>query len=129
MQAAHLVHSVRAFESDSEGWERCLAALGIGQKGLLASVTVGAGQTLYAAVTLVLPLHAIRYDSDADELEVTIGGATPGGAVLRYFVAAPRAIHLEERDLGKVISVDDASGVRTLIHVSRATDGLADPSE
>jgi hypothetical protein len=52
------------------------------------------------------PLRAISYEHHADVLEVAVGLANEQGPLLRYFVAAPRAI-----------VVTDAGGARTLVCV------------
>jgi hypothetical protein len=59
------------------------------------------------------PLRSIRYDAQADEIEVAVGVGTT--AWLRYFIAAPRSIAVDERPGGKVLRVVDADGVQTMI--------------
>jgi hypothetical protein len=67
------------------------------------------------------PLRAIAYDHHANELELVVGeeGQHSAGA-LRYFVPAPRAVAVEQSDDETAITVDDASGTRTLIRLHAA---------
>jgi hypothetical protein len=67
-------------------------------------------------------LHAIRYDSDGDEIEIHVGQPAPRDAVLHYFVSSPHSIQVHERAGGKVIAVDDASGLCTLIQVAHEAE-------
>jgi hypothetical protein len=62
-------------------------------------------------------LHAIAYRHDADELEVAVCDAGRHAAELHYFVSCPRAISVEECALTTAITVDDATGIRTLIRL------------
>jgi hypothetical protein len=59
-------------------------------------------------------LVRVRYDEDRDEIELLTRGQRDGDSA-RYFLPAPRAVAVEERDGGKLIRVQDASGTCTEI--------------
>jgi hypothetical protein len=65
------------------------------------------------------PLHAIRYDADRDEIELAVGIGIGPRAALRYFLSAPRSIHIDELDGAKVLRVQDVNGQVTVVHISR----------
>jgi hypothetical protein len=116
--AAQVTSVARARELDTGDW--CGYFEAMGGEGLLARVTVLPEQADGRDGEIWWPLRGIRYDPHADEIEIHVGNAPPRGAVLHYFVAAPRSIRVQRRVRGDVIAVDDASGARTLIHVSFA---------
>jgi Family of unknown function (DUF5335) len=72
------------------------------------------------------PLQAISYDADRDLLELAVGGRTNGNSPLRYFIAAPRSVNVEESSGMKMILVQDASGARTLIRLLEAAPAAAE---
>ena len=61
------------------------------------------------------PLHAARYDSELDEIELSV--AVERGATLRYLVSRPRRVVVEEHPGQRVLRVYDASGLETVIRV------------
>jgi hypothetical protein len=118
MRASQPIFATRAFELGTDDWHGYFEAIGADGARLVARVIVAPERADDEDGAMGRPLHAIRYDADADEIEIHVGRPAPSGALLRYFVSAPRSIHVQERLRGKLIAVDDASGVRTLIHVS-----------
>jgi hypothetical protein len=64
-----------------------------------------------------LPLHQIRYDPRLDTVELSLGGTTEAGPLLRCFVSAPRRILAgESRDSRSVLIVEQG-GVETLVRL------------
>lgn len=64
------------------------------------------------------PLRLISYDQNADVIEVAVGLTAARGPLLRYFIAAPRQLFIEEADeRTRAILVSDESGGRTLVCV------------
>jgi hypothetical protein len=61
------------------------------------------------------PLQTARYDDELDEIELTV--IVDRGAVLRYLLASPRCVVVEERSDERVLRVHDASGLETVIRV------------
>jgi hypothetical protein len=120
MDVAPPTPAIRAFELSCVDWCSYFADIDVDLAGVLARVTMASGRPDQDDRVKGWPLRAILYDSTADEIEIHVGLSVPRGSVLRYFVAAPRAIQVKEWDHRKVIAVDDARGTRTLIHVSRA---------
>jgi hypothetical protein len=72
------------------------------------------------------PLQAISYDADQDLLELAVGGRTNGNSPLRYFIAAPRSVNVEESSATRMILVADASGAQTLIRLFEAAPAAAE---
>jgi hypothetical protein len=117
MQSLPLVSIVEAPRLEAGEWRCYLARLGGDGGRWYASVTLGSRPTPEGAELPTRLLHRVRYDADADEIEVRIGEAPAPACELRYFVSAPRAIRVEEHEAGKTIVVDDASGLPTMIHL------------
>jgi hypothetical protein len=122
MGVAYSTAAVRAFQVDAGDWRSYFEAVAADGDGLVARVILSPGRP-EADGAVAWPLQAIRYDSDADEIQIHVGRRPSHGALVRYFVSAPRAIHVQEQVRGKVIAVQDVSGVRTLIQVARAGAG------
>jgi hypothetical protein len=120
MVVADSTGAARAFQVDAGDWHSYFETLAMDGDGLVARVTLSPERPEGGDGAVAWPLHAIRYDSDADEIQIHVGRRPPHGALLRYFVSAPRAIHVHEQALGKLIAVEDMSGVRTLIQVAHA---------
>jgi hypothetical protein len=128
MASAQLTSAIRAFELETHDWHGYFEAISLDGEVLLASVTVGAERPHGENGAIGRPLHAIRYDSDADEIEIHVGQPAPREAVLHYFVSSPRSIQVHEQAGGKVIAVDDASGARTLIRVAHEAELMRYPA-
>ena len=120
MGVAYSTAAARAFQVDAGDWRSYFEALATDGDGLVARVTLSPERPEGGDGAVAWPLHAIRYDSDADEIQIHVGHRPPHGVLLRYFVSAPRAVHVQEQVRGKVIAVEDMSGVRTLIQVTHA---------
>ena len=63
------------------------------------------------------PLRAMGYEQREDVFEVALGLTAGQGALLRYFVAAPRSISVREVNAARAIVVSDSGGGRTLVCV------------
>ncbi len=105
-----------------EDWHGCLSAIDEGGARLSAIVARGPEQRgpeqqFRAGSEHWRMLHTIRYDPEANEIEIALGHGHGGAPVLRHFVAAPRSIHIEESDHAKVVVVHDSSGVNTRIQL------------
>jgi hypothetical protein len=122
MGPVQLISATGQFVLETHEWHGYFEAINLDGALLLASVTVGAERPAGDRGDIGRPLHAIRYDADADEIEIHVGQPAPRDAVLHYFVSSPRSIQVHEQVGGKVIAVDDASGVRTLIQVAHDAD-------
>ena len=60
-------------------------------------------------------LRAISFDPHEDELKLSVGGHDWSAPELRYVIAAPRRIGVQQSIGSRALVVDDASGVRTVI--------------
>ena len=60
-------------------------------------------------------LRAISFDPYEDELKLSVGGRDWSAPELRYVIAAPRRIGVQQSSGNRALVVDDASGVRTII--------------
>ena len=60
-------------------------------------------------------LRAISFDPHEDELKLSVGGRDWSAPELRYVIAAPRRIGVQQSSGSRALVVDDASGVRTII--------------
>jgi hypothetical protein len=67
------------------------------------------------------PLRDIRYESERNVLQIAVGG-TAREPELRYFIAGPRRIVVEDSDDERTIVVDDASRARTAISMRGPAD-------
>jgi hypothetical protein len=74
-------------------------------------------------------LDGIRYNRSSDELEVRIRQGPDRPVWRRYFVPAPRAVTVEEREEGRVICVTDAGGLRTVITLVSVLCDVAQQTE
>jgi hypothetical protein len=74
------------------------------------------------------PLRTARYDAELDELELTVAGER--GATVRFLVSSPRCALVEARLGQRVLRVQDASGLETVIRVreSDRSDAGASPA-
>jgi Family of unknown function (DUF5335) len=106
---------------DGERWSEYFDSLSNGGDHLLAAIEPPGSDDDRDGYEPQRPLHAIRYDANADEIELAVGIGIGPRAALRYFVSAPRSIVVEELDEVKVLRVVDASGLQTLIRVSAAS--------
>ena len=61
------------------------------------------------------PLRTAHYDAERDELELAV--AIERGSTLRYVVSSPRCVLVEARLGQRVLRVQDASGLETVIRV------------
>jgi len=118
MRQKRLQLSTQAVELDTRDWDAYLGTIAGDGKSVTARITIEAGGKRGESSAVGWPLLAIRYDANADELEVHVGRDASGGAGLRYFVSAPRAIRVHEDDGARTLIIDDAGGVHTLIHLS-----------
>jgi hypothetical protein len=112
----------REFQVDAEHWHRYLETIAAHGEDLVARVTLSHERPRDGKDAVAWPLQSIRYDADADEIEIEVGHPAPRGALLRFFVSAPHSIHVQEWVRGKVIAVEDTSGIRTLIQVGHAQE-------
>jgi hypothetical protein len=108
----------RALKLNDEEWYEYFNSIARNCARVLATVALPPDGSNGWAVGVQRSLHGIRYDSDADLIEVAVGYAAPARVALRYFVSAPRSITVEEFDHTKLIFVDDASRECTVIRLS-----------
>jgi hypothetical protein len=73
------------------------------------------------------PLRAIGYREHTDTFEVAVSLDGEEGPRLRYFVASPARIFVEQVGATSAILIKDASGGRTLVCVSRPRTNDAQP--
>lgn len=113
-------------ELKAERWPDCFEEIARSSEGVLVSVEVlgGCGR-LDRPLQRPRDLQAIGYCPGRDMLELAAGGSGTGLAGLRYFISAPRQIHLEQSDARADILVQDASGTRTLIRLFNLPGPLA----
>ncbi len=110
---------------ENDSWSGYFDSLGSCAERLKAAVTLArvplsparAGRHGATALTGGL-LEAISFDAGRDEIEVAICQNGAAGASIRYFVAAPRSVTVDESSLSKVITVTDAEGAQTLISIA-----------
>jgi len=127
MVPAQAMSDAQAFQLDAQDWRGYFEAMAVDHEGLKACVTLVSERPQDGEDAVAWTLYAISYDQHADEIEIHVGHPAPRGPILRYFVSAPRAIHVQERAGGKVIAVHDMSGVRTLIQVAHPRESGALP--
>lgn len=115
---AHRAASKVACEPAVDGWRRYLESLSLARCDLLVTVGPG-GDPAGDQPDRARPLHGIRYDAHTDEIEVAVGfGASP---TLRYFLASPRSIAVDDLEGTKILRVVDADGVETVIGLAGIT--------
>jgi hypothetical protein len=117
--------ATRQLRLDPTEWGPYLKGVISGGDGLVVSVGVSRGAQL--GLGAARPLRTLAYDPVRDVLEVGVGGSQPGQPLLRYFVAAPRAISVRESANEHEIMVEDGGGTRTVIRlrVSRESETRA----
>ena len=110
---------------DNDSWSAYFDSLGSCAERPKAAVTLARvplsparARRLRATALTGGLLEAISFDAGRDEIEVAICQNGAAGASIRYFVAAPRSVTVDESSLSKVIGVTDAEGVRTLISIA-----------
>ncbi len=110
----------------AERWPEYFAQLARGEEGVLVTVEVlGGRERIERAPQRPRDLRAIGYCPRRDVLELAVDGHEAGVPGLRYFISAPRQIHLEQADGRTEILVRDASGARTLIRLLNVPRSLA----
>jgi len=108
-------------ELDASDWSAYFSAIAGNGERVLASVGVysdGTAEDGRRRDGSRRPLRAISYDRATDLLQLTVGAATARAPAVRYFVAGPRRITVEESDHARAIAVVDASGKCTVIRPS-----------
>jgi hypothetical protein len=110
---AHASEPVRNRAPGGDGWWRYLETLSLDNCDALVTLAPTAAGPHGERAGRGWPLQRIRYDPLADEIEVAVGfGASP---TLRFYVASPRSILVEELDGSKTLRVVDADGLQTVI--------------
>jgi Family of unknown function (DUF5335) len=107
--------STRAIQLNDDDWYEYFNSIARNRDRTVATVALPPEARNARPLYRHRALHGIRYDSDADLIEVALGHNEPRRVALRYFVSAPRSIVVEESDHMKLIFVDDARGEQTLI--------------
>lgn len=118
----------------AEDWAVYFESIALHSERWLASVALGWEPSDEQGARSPRPLRTVAYDPECDELEVAVGGEPWQSPTLRYFVAAPRSITVEEFDHTRAVVVDDSRGLRTLIRFfglpgDDAPEGTDDPKE
>jgi hypothetical protein len=111
----------RAFRLDTDRGLRDLDDLADSCVGCLVSVFVSAGQPEPEPGLSRWVLRALHYDREGDVLRMTLDIPPRGAQVLRYFLFAPRVVAVAEISREVVVTVDDASRLRTVIRLNRPT--------
>jgi hypothetical protein len=111
----------RAFRLDTDSGLRDLDDLAESCVGCLVSVFVSAGQPEPEPGLSRWVLCALHYDRERDVLRMTFDIPPRGAQVLRYFLFAPRLVAVAEMSREVVVTVDDASRLRTVIRLNRTT--------
>ena len=109
----------RAFRLDTDSGLRDLDDLASACVGCLVSVFVSAGQPEPEPGLSQWVLCALHYDREGDVLRMTLGIPPRGAQVLRYFLFAPRVVAVAELHRELVVTVNDASDLRTVIRLER----------
>jgi hypothetical protein len=122
MVPAQSMSTSKPVQLDADRWHEYFRSVAVEGEGLVATVTLLPDRPADRDSIVAWTLHSIRYDSEADEIEIHLGQLAPRGAILRYFVSAPRSIQVHEWGRGKTISVEDSVGVRTLIQLAPGRD-------
>jgi hypothetical protein len=115
----------RAFRLDTDDGLRDLDDLASACVGCLASVFVSAGQPEPEPGQSRWVLCALHYDREGDVLRITLDIPPRGAQALRYFLFAPRVVAVAERRRELVVTVDDASRLRTVMRLERPTGARA----
>ena len=105
----------RRLRLKSEQWHSILAFLVEQDGSLLARVALSHADGDEIESVRWRPLRTLHYDAELDELELTV--AAERGATLRYLVSSPRCVLFEAQLGQRVLRVNDASGVETVIRV------------
>jgi hypothetical protein len=96
-------------------WHGYLESLARDRDRPLVTVSLGEAERGARGTPRRLPLHAIGYEAESDEIQVTVGlGAS---AQLRYLVSKPRSIDVEELADHTVLRVADAAGMQTVFRL------------
>jgi hypothetical protein len=111
---------MREVEVARSDWHEYFAALSAQDAGAPATVQVLPGEPP-AQRWLGWALHACRYDSGGDLLELALRGDGDERSVLRCFVAEPREVIARESQLEREILVRDAAGVQTVLRLRRGS--------
>ncbi len=105
---------------DDPSWAQFFDAIARERDRFHAAVTHSPDAAGSAALALSRPLRWIAYNGFTDEIEVAVGRGlndVSDGAVLRYFLSAPRVVRVEERHDAKLIHIEDGGGLRAMIHL------------
>ena len=95
-------------------WTEYLVSLAPNHEGPMASVFVEGMRTGDQPVR-ARRLRTISFDPHEDELNLSVGGRDGSAPELRYAIAAPRRIGVQQSSGSRALVVDDASGVCTII--------------
>jgi len=109
----------RAFRLDTDAGLHDLDDLASACVGCLVSVFVSAGQPEPEPGLSRWVLCALHYDREGDVLRMTLDIPPRGAQVLRHFLFAPRVVSVAELPGELVVTVDDASDLRTVIRLER----------
>ena len=96
-------------------WTEYLVSLAPNHEGPMASVFVASMRPGDQRPVRARRLRAISFDPHEDELKLSVGGRDWSAPELRYVIAAPRRIGVQQSSGSRALVVDDASGVRTII--------------
>lgn len=96
-------------------WAEYFASIARVGSGVLAAVQVVSGAGAGELAEHRRPLQGIGYDAARDVLELAVGAHSAAGPMLRYFIAAPRAIDVAEAHDRTTLLISDESRLRTQI--------------
>jgi hypothetical protein len=105
----------RRLRLKSERWHSILGFLVAQDGSLLARVALSHADGDDTESVRWRPLRTLHYDAELDELELTV--AVERGATLRYLVSSPRCVLFEAQLGQRVLRVNDACGLETVIRV------------
>jgi Family of unknown function (DUF5335) len=96
-------------------WAEYMASIAPNQEGPMASVFVADMRRGDQRPGCARMLRAISFDPHEDELKLSVGGRDCSAPELRYVIAGPRRIGVQQSSGNRTLVVDDASGVRTVV--------------
>ncbi len=109
--------ATRSLNIDDPSFVQFFDSIARERERFLATVTHAPELAETAALALSRPLRWIAYNGFTDEIEVAVGRGRNEGAVLRYFLSAPRLVRVEDQRHAKLIHIEDGGGLRAMIHL------------